>query len=220
MLFVGNLKDRADLERAQKQLVEAQREEAKLAALLARTHPHFLFNSLNSIAALIEEDPKLAERAILQLASLFRYVLEGASATRVRLRDELAFVRDYAALEGLRFGDRMAFEIEVDATVEELLILPLLVQPLVENAIRHAVAAKSTRTRVRLRAVRVGDVLRIDVEDDGPGPLGSQHQGTGTSQRDLQARLRLAYGDRATLTSARSELGGFRARLELPHHAP
>lgn len=220
MYFVGKLKERADFERAQKHLVEAQREEAKLAALLARTHPHFLFNSLNSIAALVEEDPKAAERAIVQLAALFRYVLEGAASTQVRLREELAFVRAYVALESLRFGERMEFEVDVDDSLADALILPLLVQPLVENAIRHGVAAKSSRGKVRLRAKGVGEIVRIDVDDDGPGPLGSNHRGSGTSQADMQVRLQLAYGGRARFTTGASELGGFRATLELPRNGP
>jgi signal transduction histidine kinase len=219
MYFLGRLKERAELHRTQRHELEAQREEAKLAALLARTHPHFLFNSLNSIAALVDEDPKTAERALIQLASLFRYVLEGARSSSVRLRDELAFVRDYVALEELRFGERLRMEIDVDPTLGDAEILPLLVQPLVENAIRHGVASKSTPGHVRLRVRALTDALRIEVDDDGPGPFGSQHRGTGTSQLELEARLQLAYGGRARFTTGVSDLGGFRATLELPRKA-
>ncbi|HEY8946759.1 MAG TPA: histidine kinase, partial [Polyangiaceae bacterium] len=137
MMRLGYLRAQREAAERQKQAVEAQLSEARLAALSARTHPHFLFNSLNSIAALVEDDPKAGERAILSLASLFRYVLEGSRSSFVTLRDELAFVRSYLDMERLRFGERLSVALEMSPSLNELPVPPLLLQPLVENAVHH-----------------------------------------------------------------------------------
>lgn len=221
MFGVSTLKERARRERALRSATEGQLAEARLSALIARTHPHFLFNSLNGIAALVEENPPAAERAILQLSALFRYVLEGADRRSVPISAELAFVRDYLALEALRFGDRLQVTITIDPSLpslEDIEVPPLSVQPLVENAVRHGVAMRPGGGRIEIALKGVGDHVQIEVADDGPGPDRSRHQGTGTSQADLALRLSLLYGERARFTTGQSRLGGFRATLDLPTH--
>jgi two-component system sensor histidine kinase AlgZ len=213
---VAALRDQSQREGGRRREAELQREQARLSALSARTDPHFLFNSLNSIAALIADEPETAERAVLQLAAMFRYVLEGSGATDVRLGDELAFVRDYLALEGLRYPDRLFVQIEVDVALHDERVPPLVLQPLVENALRHGLAARPERLTVAVQITRTEDQLTIAVDDDGPGPGASQHRGARTSQADLRQRLALAYGGRASLETSRSPLGGFRAMLRLP----
>jgi two-component system, LytTR family, sensor histidine kinase AlgZ len=216
MVAVGALRELSVREGGRRREAERQLEQARLSALSARTDPHFLFNSLNSIAALIADEPELAERAVLQLAAMFRYVLEGSGATDVRLGDELAFVRDYLALEALRYPDRLTVQLEVDAALHDARVPPLVLQPLVENALRHGLAARPVHLTVAVQIARSGDQLTIAVDDDGPGPGASQHRGARTSQADLRQRLALAYGDRASFETSRSPLGGFRAMLRLP----
>lgn len=221
MFGVSIFRERARRERALRSATEARLAEARLSALMARTHPHFLFNSLNGIAALVEENPPAAERAILQLSALFRYVLEGADRRSVPISAELAFVRDYLALEALRFGDRLDVTITIDPSLpslEDVEVPPLSVQPLVENAVRHGVATRPGGGRIEIALKLMGDHVQIEVADDGPGPERSRHQGTGTSQADLALRLSLLYGERARFTTGQSRLGGFRATLELPTH--
>lgn len=219
MVAVGALRELSVRESGRRREAERQLEQARLSALSARTDPHFLFNSLNSIAALIVDEPETAERAVLQLAAMFRYVLEGSGATDVRLGDELAFVRDYLALEALRYPDRLSVQLQVDATLHDQRVPPLVLQPLVENALRHGLAARPLHLTVAVQIARNGDQLTIAVDDDGPGPGASQHRGARTSQADLRQRLALAYGDRASFETSRSPLGGFRAMLKLPMRA-
>jgi two-component system sensor histidine kinase AlgZ len=217
MVGVGALRDRSSHEREQRERVEQELELVRLRALSARTEPHFLFNALNGIASLIAEDAERAERAVLSLAAMFRYVLEGSDAAHVTIAEELAFVRAYLALEQLRYGERLLATVQLEPGLEAAQIPPLLLQPLVENAVRHGLsAAPSGRLSLEVRVCEVGDALVITVDDDGPGALGSQHRGSGTSHSDLRKRLALAYGDGARFETGASALGGFRAMLQLP----
>jgi LytS/YehU family sensor histidine kinase len=215
MLRLGYLRKQRESERTRKEAVETQLAEARLEALSARTHPHFLFNALNSIAALVDEDPKAGEQAILGLARMFRYVLEGSKSTFVTLRDELEFVRSYLAMESLRFGERLSCTLEVDEALNDVPVPPLLLQPLVENAVRHGMR-DSGKGRVLLRAELERECLLVSVDDDGPGPEASSHRGAGTSHDTVRARLSLLYGKSAEFTATRSPLGGFRAQVRLP----
>ncbi len=216
MMGLGFMKDHRERERQQHLRVERQLAETRLDALSARTDPHFLFNSLNSILALVEEDPRAAERAILELAAMFRYVLDGSRSQLVKLADELSFVESYLGLEQLRFGERMQVTVEIEAGLEDTLIPPLLLQPLVENAVRHGTSASRQPLQILLRAHRTAAAIELSVDDDGPGPDSSQHRGTGTSHANLRARLALVYGPNAAFETGRSKFGGFRALVRLP----
>ena len=189
---------------------------SQLEALQARVNPHFLFNSLNTVATLIAEDPKHAERSVLQLASLLRYTLEASRKKQVRLADEIEAVEQYLAFARLRFEDRLETEIDVDETAQGVPVPPLILQPLVENAVSHGVAARKGGGIVRVGVKRRDDELHLTVEDDGPGPEGSSHSGTGTAEADLKQRLRLLYGARAKFSTGRGKLGGFVVRVTIP----
>ncbi|MFY0534264.1 sensor histidine kinase [Nannocystis pusilla] len=191
---------------------------AQLSALQARTNPHFLFNALNTVASLIEDDPALAEQAVERLAGLFRYSLDGSRTLEVPLRDELAAVRDYVEVERLRFGERLRVEFAVDPATESLLVPPLVLQPLVENAVGHGVAASRAGATVRIVAARVDGALELRVEDDAARPAAprTSRPGSGTALADLRERLRLAYGAAAGLEAGPGVSGGFSARLRLP----
>jgi two-component system, LytTR family, sensor histidine kinase AlgZ len=193
--------------------------QAELAALRARTDPHFLFNSLNAIAALVHADPELAERTIERVAELLRYTLATGKERLVPLARELAITRDYFEIERARFGDRVTFAVDVADGAAERLVPPLAVQVLVENAILHAAQRSAAPVAIAVRAAVAGGVLAIEVDDDGPGPGASTHRGAGTGLRDLGARINLLYGPGARVELRPRPGGGVRARLALPERA-
>lgn len=173
----------ARLERAERAAVDAQ-----LRALQAQTNPHFLFNSLNVVAGLIHEDPALAERTLERFAGLFRYAIEGARSDRVTLDRELAFIEDYLEVQRLRFGERLETEIDADARALCVEIAPLLLQPLVENAVLHGISdGRALRVSITVRLEEDG--VRVRVCDDGPGLGRSRHRGTQSSLDSLRARV-------------------------------
>lgn len=215
---------------ARSEVADRERLRAELVALKARVQPHFLFNSLNTVASLIGEDPKAAEHAVVELAALFRYTLDASLAASVPLRDEIAAAQRYLRFEQLRFEDRLRVEVDVEAAAEHVPMPPLLLQPLVENAVVHGASARKEGGRVTVRARIVGDDVEIEVDDDGPGPATAisdakadakpTREGSGTATRDLAKRLELSYGGRARFETGRSALGGFSARLFLPRSGP
>ncbi len=191
---------------------------AELTALQSRTNPHFLFNALNTIAALIAEDPQVAERAVERLAVLLRYALDSGRRPQVSLGDELDATVAYIELERLRFGDRLQTTIAVDDALRTIMVPPMSLQPLVENAVLHGVASRRAPTTIELWARRNAGVIELGVEDDGPGD--GDHQGTGTAQTDLRARLRMQYGDDAQLDAGPRQGGGYRVVMRIPQEHP
>ncbi len=213
---------RAQARRDELRAQEARREalRAELKALQARTNPHFLFNSLNTVAGLIEEDPAAAEQVIERLAGLFRYTLKGADGGWVRLSEEIDAVRGYLEVEGIRLGERLRSEISVAPEVAEVLVPPLVLQPLVENAVLHGVAPRKAGGRVRVDATQLDSQLLLSVADDGDGPGSSPHHGSGTALADLERRLGMVYRGDARLRSAAGAEGGYRVTLSLPLELP
>ena len=187
-------------ERAYKLLAEA-----RLSSLESRLHPHFLFNTLNSIAALIPRDPQRAEDTVGKLASLLRFSLATSQTGLVPLAQELKFVRDYLEIESTRFGSRLQYEIDVPDALMELKTPPMALQSLVENSVKHVVAQRTAGGRLRIEGRRDGDALRLEVTDDGPGfsldEVTPEH-GLG----NLRARLELLFGDRGKLLVTRRDL--------------
>jgi two-component system sensor histidine kinase AlgZ len=214
-LLAQSLRNRA---RAAERLVMEQRQaalEAQLETLRARTNPHFFFNSVNTVASLIADDPELAERTLERLADLFRYALDSSRVKTVRLAREIEMVRDFLAIQSARFGKRLSAEVTLDEAAAHVDVPPLILQPLVENAIFHGFGARKRGT-VSVSARREADVVVIEVRDDGPGPGASPHRGTGTSVDDLGARIHLHYGAGASFVLEGVAAGGCVARLRLP----
>lgn len=203
-------------------LVEAQLHEhaakAELAALQARINPHFFFNTLNTISALLAEDPAKADEVVQTLAELFRYTFKAAHAGAVRLAEELEFVDGYLAVEKARFGDRLRVEWTIDPAARGTRIPGLILQPLVENAVAHGIAPVPGGGTVRIGAHLDGDQLVVEVEDDGAGlrrsgdALVREDHGLGNVRR----RIATATGGRGTLELAPSRTGrGTVARITL-----
>lgn len=189
---------------------------AQLHALQARTNPHFLFNSLNTVASLITDKPQQAEQTILHLAELLRYGLNSGRSFRVPLARELHIVRAYLAVQEARFGARLQHQLCVDPSLETALVPPLLLQPLIENALLHGLAHRREGGRVQLHVEHSRNSLRINVLDDGPGPGGSLHRGSGTCLQDVAQRLTLLYGDAGGIQTGVGPSGGFLVSITLP----
>ena len=180
-------------ERARKLAIEAQ-----LASLESRVQPHFLFNTLNSIAALIPDDPKGAERMTEQLASLLRSSLDQEPGRLIPLREELAVVRDYLEIERVRFGDRLRYEIASVPDAASVLVPRLSLQTLVENSVKFAVSPRREGGSIVIRSATANGRVRLNVEDDGPG-FDAAHLPSGHGLALLRDRLAMTFGDRATL---------------------
>jgi sensor histidine kinase YesM len=176
--------------------------EARLSSLESRIHPHFLFNTLNSISALIREDPLQAERTVERLAALLRYSLDNNARGLVPLRQELRVVEDYLEIEKTRFGDRLRFTVDAPPDLAELEVPPLALQTLVENSIKHAVAPSRQGGEIRVSARMAADRLLLEVSDDGPGfERPSLRQGHGLE--NLQERLSALFDGEGRLEMAR-----------------
>jgi two-component sensor histidine kinase len=173
--------------------IRAELAEAELRALRAQINPHFLFNTLNSIAALIRIDPAAAETTTTRLADVFRYTLRASDTTHTRLGDELAFVREYLEIERTRFTTRLRVTEAIEPGLENLLVPGLLLQPLVENAVRYAVSPRSEGGSIRIGARRDGERLHLIVADDGPGISDrAAASGNGFGLHSVRERLRAA----------------------------
>jgi two-component system sensor histidine kinase AlgZ len=198
---------------------EVEREaDSRIQALAARIRPHFLFNSMNTIAALVRSQPAEAERAIEDLADLFRASLADAR-TRVPLAEELELARLYARLEHLRLGERLVVDWEVPAPLPEASVPRLALQPLVENAIRHGIEPRPGGGRVTVRVREAGGDLELEVTNPLPPADAGGHDGNRMALDNIRERIALAYGERALLEAVEHD-GAFRALLRLPREAP
>lgn len=204
-------------------LVEAHLREAaaraELAALQAQINPHFFFNTLNTIASLLEDDIEAAEEVLHRLAGLFRYTFKASDTAPVALSDELAFTRNYLAIERARFGDRLQVEWDIDPDSEQISIPGLLLQPLVENAVGHGIAPCVEGGTVRISSRLVDRTLHLDVVDDGIGITRSQDElvQDGHGLGNVRRRLAAVYGGRGSLSLLKHPRGnGTVARLLLP----
>jgi hypothetical protein len=200
--------------------LETQLVQAQLDALRAQLNPHFLFNALNSAAMLVRAGARAeAVRVLAGLGELLRHVLYGPGTHEVPLRDELAFVERYLAIERVRFGDRLRVEVEVEPGAMDAAVPNLLLQPLVENALKHGIAPRPDGGRVAVRARAAGAVLRVEVCDDGGDLAGREAPaGRGLGLANTRARLDRLYGGRATLRVG-GHAGGTSAVVELPLRA-
>ncbi|MBV9074557.1 MAG: histidine kinase [Acidobacteria bacterium] len=199
--------------------LQAELATARLTTLRAHLQPHFLFNSLHSIAALARAgDTAGVVRLIAALSDLLRHVLD-VGERHTSLREEVQIVERYLEIQRVRFADRLEVTIDLAPNVADARVPPLLVQPLAENALIHGLAPRARAGSVTIRAVRDNGRTRIDVEDTGVGlpPEWKLPDASGTGLRNLASRLTAEFGDKASLEVAPREGGGVRATVTLPY---
>jgi two-component system, LytTR family, sensor kinase len=208
--------------RAREREVEAARlerelTEARLSALKMQLNPHFLFNTLNMISSHVREDPGRAEAMIAHLSDFLRMTLRHAQAQEVALATELQFLEAYLEIMKARFEDRLEVELCVEEGARPALVPHLVLQPLVENAVTHAMRDHRQPGRLRLSARRVGERLVLAVEDNGPGLAAGGGGGSGIGLTNTAERLRRLYGDDHRMALATPNGGGLRLEIEVPY---
>jgi two-component system LytT family sensor kinase len=205
-------------------VLQRQVTEAELRALRAQINPHFLFNSLNTVANLIATDPPRAEVMVLRLARVFRHVLANSSRQMVPVREEMEFLRTYLDIEEARFGSRLLVEFNVAPEVASSPVPSLILQPVVENALRHGLGPRPGPGKLKISATSQGDLVCLAVEDDGVGPGAWNHQSDadrtgGVGLRNIVQRLTALYRDGAQLTIQAAIPKGTRVTLLVPRVA-
>ena len=214
---IGREKERLERASREARLIH-QVVEAELRALRAQVNPHFLFNSLNTIAALVVPEPAKAEEMTLRLAKIFRHVLIHADQPFSSIEEEISFLRTYLEIEKVRFGERLRIEFDVNESVTQLSVPTLILQPLVENALKHGLAAKVGQSELRIRANRKENLLLLSVEDNGIGMKGRSNpsQSIGMGLRNVKERLQTVYGNLATFSFETRPQVGSRVLVEIP----
>ena len=197
--------------------------EARLNVLRTQLQPHFLFNALNAVSAHVERDPRMARLMLERLGDLLRLSLDHVDRQEIRLDQELAFVDKYLQLQAMRFEDRLSVSMNLDPAVLEALVPPFILQPLVENAVRHGTAARSAHGTITVDAWRANGSVCLAVRDNGPGlPAGwslEHHEGIGLT--NTRERLRHLYGEgNQALTISSQPEGGVRVDLMMPFRSP
>jgi LytS/YehU family sensor histidine kinase len=199
-------------------LLRGELSEVRLKVLRNQLQPHFLFNTLNSISALMHLDVAEAEHKLRLLADLLRSALVERNGNEVRLRDEVDFVARYLEIEKTRFPQRLSVVWETAPDTFDALVPHLVLQPLAENAVRHGIAPRSRRGTVRIRSWREDDTLHLEVCDDGVGPTTRSSPREGVGLSNTRARLFHLYGEGGQLHLGEAEGGGFLASVTLPFH--
>src|SRR5512133_191826 len=198
--------------------LERQLAQARLGALEAQLRPHFLFNALHAVASLVRAgDRQAAIRTIAGLGELLRAALRDGGDQEILLADELRFAERYLDIERVRFEDRLAVRFDVDPSVTDALVPRFVLQPLLENAVRHGVERRAAGGTVLVRAAQEQGFLRLDVVDGGSGPAQPRPGGNGIGLSNTSARLRHLYGPAGTLAVEPSEDGATRARIMVPY---
>ncbi|MEM6328544.1 MAG: histidine kinase, partial [Bacteroidota bacterium] len=197
--------------------LEGQLAAAQLDALRMQLNPHFLFNTLHAVSTLMARDVDGARRMISDLSDLLRLVLEDTDTPEIPLDDELDVLGHYLDIERTRFADRLTVDFEVEDATRSALVPTLLLQPLVENAIKHGIAPRGEGGQIAVAAHRANGHLVVHVRDDGPGigPEGPTREGVGL--RNTRDRLQKLYGDEARLTLRDRPEGGLDAEVRIPY---
>lgn len=200
--------------------LQAQLAGARLDALAAQLHPHFLFNTLQGVSTLMHRDPAAADQMLGRLSVLLRRTLHREGAHEVPLRQELELLDLYLGIMESRFADRLTVARAVPAELDDALVPHFILQPLVENALQHGIAQRAGAGRIEVVARREGSDLVLEVSDDGPGPQPGAAAPNGEAVGLTNTRRRLAqlYGERQALDTGARPGGGFRVRARLPWH--
>jgi len=196
--------------------LEAQLAQTQLQVLKMQLHPHFLFNTLNAISALIRESPDEADEMVSRLGDLLRMTLETAGVQEVPFEKELEFLKHYLDIEQTRFQDRLKVEMVIEPATLDGLVPSMILQPLVENSVRHGVAPRPEGGCIKITAWLHHSLLRLEVEDDGPGLAGDAPLKERVGLTNTRARVRNLYGDEHGLVLRHAAGGGLIASLSIP----
>src|SRR5215813_6152286 len=198
--------------------LKTQLAQAQLRALKMQLHPHFLFNTLHSISSLVLEDPPKANSMIARLGDFLRLTLENSDQHLVSLQEEAEFLRCYLEIEQVRFGDRLTVALELEPQTLSVQVPHLILQPVVENAIQHAVAPRATPGHIHIAAKRVNSLLQLEIRDNGPGMSSNSHpsaiEGIGLS--NVRARLYQIYGSNFRFELMNGKDGGLIVLMQIP----
>ncbi len=186
---------------------------AELNALRAKVNPHFLFNTLNSIASLIPVDPGKAEAMVQKLSRLFRYNLDASGLEMIKLKDELEVTEEYLDIEKVRLGNRLNYQIKMEESLSDFLIPGFIIQPLVENSIKHGIAPLKSGGHINIHCTKNADTCQIEISDNGTGFTANEN-GNGFGLGGVKERLVLYYGDNYEFDI--SNEAGVRIRMRLP----
>ena len=200
--------------------LQAELAQAQLQALKMQLQPHFLFNTLNSISALLDEDVEAADRMVARLGDFLRLTLENSGAQQIALQEELEFLRGSLEIERVRFHDRLTVRMEIEPETLDARVPNLILQPIVENAIHHGITACATAGRIEIRARRLHETLCLQVKDNGPGLASSLESGGklrgGVGLSNTRARLEHLYGAAHRFELNDAAEGGLQVTLEIP----
>jgi len=199
--------------------LEARLAQAKLQALRMQINPHFLFNTLNAISTLVHTSPHTADEMITDLSELFRASLESSDDQEITLSRELVLLQRYLAIEQLRFGQRLQVEQNIDPEIIEALVPTLILQPIVENAIRHGIEPQASVGRIAVNVGRDGNQIKLSVSDNGKKPfdlaiVANKQPGIGLA--NTQARLQQLYGEEQSFSIGDGKLGGWTVEINIP----
>ena len=195
--------------------------EARLSALRMQINPHFLFNTLHVISDHFEENPRAARRMIARLSEIMRYTFEGTETREVPLHQEMHFLEGYLDIQRFRFEDRLEVNAEIDPDVSNALVPTLILQPLVENAIKHGISQIEEKGVISIIAKKKDDFLLLRVVDNGPGKTlvkGKNNANGGIGLKNTRERLNMLYGDNQQFTIETPDAGGFTVEICLPFH--
>ena len=207
---------RDQLRATEANVLQTQLAEARLDALRMQLNPHFLFNTLHAVSALVERDPSGVRKMIARLSELLRKTMESGAPNEVPLRDELALLRRYVEIMEIRFQGRLRVATNVPDDLLGALVPNLVLQPIVENALEHGAARAEGEGRIAIEARRSGERVVLSVRDNGPGVSAGASSGVGLA--NTRARLEQLYGDEASLTLTTAPDGGALAEIALPFH--
>lgn len=217
--FINHYREKRERELMAAQL-EARLIQAQLDALRFQLRPHLLFNTLNSISVLIRKDADAARRTVEHLSDLLRVLLKHSASHEVTLREELDFLNNYLEIERTRFPDRLQIKWDVDPETLEAAVPSLILQPIVENAIKHGIAPRAEAGQVEIRAERFNGAIRLQVRDDGPGLSSANHTADGeqVGLSNTKARLERMYGASGRLELNNDPRGGTVVNILIPFH--
>jgi sensor histidine kinase YesM len=206
---------RLALETAQ---LETKLAQAQLDALKMQIHPHFLFNTLNSISVLMHDDAQAANRMLVRLSELLRVALKRGSSQEVLLKDELEFLRGYLEIEQVRFQDRLQVDFDVERETLDARVPNLILQPIVENAIKHGIAPLAEAGKILIETRRQNGFVELSVSDNGAGLNGSIKESNGIGLKNTQERLEKLYGDEQQFEITSKENQGVQVKIRIPFH--